>query len=517
MQPVRFIAAVYFFVNWDNILLVTRLAMREQIPVDRGWAWVICFAGFLVHILLGSSGQVNTMMLVELIEKFDTTVTTISLMFTVGIIFFSIFSVVSANFFLPRLGEKLCVIIGGILSATSSVGQGLSPHVLGVIVLEGLRGTGHGILFVPAMCLIRQYFNKLRSTASVIVFCGGCFAAIVAPFIIRAVRKEFGITGTYLLLGAVELNFCVAGLLLRPTTAYRLTHNLIQDKDSEVKETLLDKSVIIEDPDVARPRLFSRALSIDSTESYSRYKQKAGFGSVLTLTSEHGAAFETVLEKSEKKSDDDVNNEINISKFKKFYSEASLNMWGLRLALVAIMPGTVHVYVAIYTPMILHSQGATLDELSILLTLLGVLDLISRLGMGFLADTHVISSTLMFILSQVLIGILCQFVNIFTTFETLIVYVVLLGLVIGARVSLLPLVVIEVVGVEKMPQAFSIISMVATVTAAGINPLFGAITQATGSFLIALHIVGACFCVGAVMWIFVPRLVQLDIKKGRRT
>ncbi|XP_055901076.1 uncharacterized protein LOC106051431 [Biomphalaria glabrata] len=529
----------------------------EPLPVDKGWAWVICFAGFLVHTLLGSSGQVNTMMLSSLIEKFDTTITTISLMFTVGIMCFSFFSTVSANVFLPKFGERKCVIFGGILTSLSSIGQGLSTHVAGIIVLEGLRGTGHGILFVPAMCLIRQYFKRLRSTASVIVFCGGCVAAIVAPFIIAAVSKEYGVTGTYLLLGAVELHYCVSGLLLRPVTSYRKTvenspevelnqlptiqvtpppsqeSSQVQSQtisngssyplknlplDAEVRETLLDKALIVEEP-IVRPRVFSRGMSVDSTDTYlsDKYKQRATFGSVLTLTSEHGAVLETVLDKEDTKSRDDPDTGVtNVGVFRKCYNEASLNLWSMRLAMVAIMPGTVHVYIAIYTPMILHSQGASLDELSTLLTLLGVLDLVSRLGMGFLADTHIVSATVMFILSQMFLGVLCQFVGFFSMFETLIVYVILLGLVIGARVSLLPLVVIEVVGVDKMPQAFSIISLVATITAAGVNPLFGAITEATGSFIVALHIVGACFCFGAAMWILVPRLVQLDIKKGRR-
>ncbi|CAL1541283.1 unnamed protein product [Lymnaea stagnalis] len=547
----------------------------HTLPVDKGWAWVICFAGFLVHIIFGSSGQTNTVMLGELIEKYDTTITTISLMFTFGISTFSLFSVISATFILPKIGEKKCVIIGGILASISSIGQGLSPHVAGIIAMEAVRGTAHGIIFVPAMCLTRQYFKRLRSTASVIVFCGGCVAAIVAPFIIRQVRKEYGITGTYLLLSAMELHFVVAGLLLRPVTAYRnvtpsltlevlgtsatvpdaettvdedvetgevketpllsvSTGNIngltkavkVADRgqtngvnngvaDAEVKERLL-RSTSIEDPMALRPRLFSRGMSVDSTGGYRSERIKANFGSVLTLTSEHGAAAEGYME-TQPQPDSTDKGGAGKSRFQKFYSDASLNLWAFRLALVAVIPGTVTVYIAIYTPMILHSQGASLDEVSILLTIVGTLDLISRLSMGFLADTHILSATVMLLISQIFIGVVCQFVGMFNSFETLILLSVLLGLVIGTRISLLPLVVIEVVGVEKMPQAFSIISMISTITAAGVNPLFGAVTEASGAFHLALHILGGFFWAGALLWAFVPLMIKVDLKKGRRT
>lgn len=84
-----------------------------------------------------------------------------------------------------------------------------------------ISGVGHGLIFVPSMSLIRYYFDKRRSRASMIPWCGGSMSSIIGPFIIRALRKEFGINGAYFILSAVELNYIVAALLLRPVSTYR--------------------------------------------------------------------------------------------------------------------------------------------------------------------------------------------------------------------------------------------------------------------------------------------------------
>lgn len=52
-------------------------------------------------------------------------------------------------------------------------------------------------------------------------------------------------------------------------------------------------------------------------------------------------------------------------------------------------------------------------------------------------------------------------------------WAVLIGLFVGTRVSMLPLVVMEVVGIDKMPQALSIVSTVGAVTTALMNPALG--------------------------------------------
>lgn len=92
---------------------------------------------------------------------------------------------------------------------------------LDLLISVSLLGIVNGFNFVPAISLIPRYFQRYRSRASVLPFCGVSVANIVGPFIVRVVREEYGIGGVYIILSAVELHYCLAGLLLRPVSAYR--------------------------------------------------------------------------------------------------------------------------------------------------------------------------------------------------------------------------------------------------------------------------------------------------------
>uniref|UniRef100_A0A2C9L8Q6 Major facilitator superfamily (MFS) profile domain-containing protein n=1 Tax=Biomphalaria glabrata TaxID=6526 RepID=A0A2C9L8Q6_BIOGL len=458
----------------------------EPLPVDKGWAWVICFESVLTektkahdadckHEGDGGDGRVKLLYQTGQHHCVDLTGTAQQ-------------TTVSANVFLPKFGERKCVIFGGILTSLSSIGQGLSTHVAGIIVLEGLRGTGHGILFVPAMCLIRQYFKRLRSTASVIVFCGGCVAAIVAPFIIAAVSKEYGVTGTYLLLGAVELHYCVSGtghgILFVPAMC------LIRQYFKRLRSTA---SVI-----VFCGGCVAAIVAPFIIAAVSKEYGVTGTYLLLGAVELHYCVSGLLLRP------------VTSYRAARGLIAAEACKYGIPECLDAVK--------RLYKTWMDNSK---INACSVSVCYFSLTGVLCQFVISLLQVFCVILLFFSYRCSVSpcyfsLTGVLCQFVGFFSLFETLIVYVILLGLVIGARVSLLPLVVIEVVGVDKMPQAFSIISLVATITAAGVNPLFGAITEATGSFIVALHIVGACFCFGAAMWILVPRLVQLDIKKGRR-
>ncbi|KAK3732192.1 hypothetical protein RRG08_026574 [Elysia crispata] len=137
---------------------------RNLLPVDRGWAWVISFAGFLISFHLGLSSQTMAILFLEVIELFETKITTASLIF--------------------RLGA--------------------------------------GMVIVPGISLIRYYFHRRRSLAQIIGRCGISVCGIVMPTLIRLIRKEFGVRGTFLVVAAIELHIVLAGLLLRPVESYNL-------------------------------------------------------------------------------------------------------------------------------------------------------------------------------------------------------------------------------------------------------------------------------------------------------
>ncbi|KAK3732186.1 hypothetical protein RRG08_026568 [Elysia crispata] len=73
--------------------------------------------------------------------------------------------------------------------------------------------------------------------------------------------------------------------------------------------------------------------------------------------------------------------------------DGSFWLWSVYILLVISCVGAGNLYMRSYFPTIAVSQGATLDQAAMMVILVGLLDLISRLSLGFLADTHMLKSS----------------------------------------------------------------------------------------------------------------------------
>ncbi|CAL1547350.1 unnamed protein product [Lymnaea stagnalis] len=540
---------------------------RNVLPVDRGWAWAVCFAGFISYVLFGFSNQLMVVLFTELVEKFESTITTTSLVFMLSTLTFSFVSVVATTFVTPRLGERKMVLCGGVLMASSTIGYALSPSIAVFLVFSVFKGVSTGLMFVATISLIRHYFHKYQSLSQIFCSSGTSVGFIVAPPIIRAVRNEFGIRGTLLLEAGLELNFLAVALLLRPIAMYKFrpelpplkssikekettkidaeTLQMEPDKDLNEMQTLhgdaqrsqgdLSYDVLRNEPaDGTSPHQdnehlqYKRENSVKSEGTFSRsgaqtrVSEQRDYGhthrrnlhaSAMSLTSEAGPMG---VDAGMLSLEVDDAPDRKFGGLRKWFlvqcDESFFGMWQYRVMMVACLPGAVNMYIRNYIPAIAQARGATPDQGALLLTIVGAVDLGIKFGLGCFANTHMLKPSQLFAISQICLGVLLQFIRFFTSFETLIIMVVIIGLFVGTRVSMMPLMTIEVVGTEKMPQAYSIISTMGTLSVAVMNPMFGAIAEATGGFADVMHIVGACFLISGVLYGLLPFLAQLDNK-----
>ncbi|CAG5122273.1 unnamed protein product, partial [Candidula unifasciata] len=250
-------------------------------------------------------------------------------------------------------------------------------------------------------------------------------------------------------------------------------------------------------------RLLSRELSVDEK------RRSAPYGSVFTLASEAGRAIEVLLIEEMMSQDE----RQGLSRWRRLYDRSSLGLWSFRMTLIAALPGTVNQYLVAYLPTITNAQGATFDQAANLVTIMGAVDLISRLVMGVIADTKVLPPSRMLSIAQIIMGTVCQFVWAFTSFPLLILMVILMGFFVGSRVSFLPLVCNEVVGSERMPQAYSISAMSTALVGAMWSPILGLIAESTKSFLVVMHFIGTGYILSGLLMLTLPAFTRREKKR----
>ncbi|RUS73919.1 hypothetical protein EGW08_018324, partial [Elysia chlorotica] len=566
---------------------------RNELPVDRGWAWAVCFGGFLTSFNLGLAGQTMAILFLEVIEMFDTKLTTGSLIFLFSTLAAGLTSPVAANFVVPRLGEKCVVCIGGCMMSMATIGYYLAPSIEVFFCCAALKGTGTGLIMVPSISLLRYYFHRRRSIAQIMARCGESVSGIVMPTLVRLIRKEYGVRGAFLVLAALELHVVLGGLLLRPVKTYKFKpdlpplipkrkrkekspepENVIDTEDAKISpsqnghyvskdltsrnqkhklsEQCRDEEYCLQSKHSDKNSIGMSVSAKDSILKGGDAEEKNGHQNYFSTSEEIEALLEVPGKDVSNRLQDRKARSKEIPARSRKYSTASIvlavetasavaldfdededasnrrqqpscgkydffQLWSFYMLLLVAYIGSGNIYVKIYMPTIAASQGATLDQAAILLVLMGVTGLVSQLCVGLFTDTHILKPSQIVAISHIVFGVLCQLTRFFTTFPLLILMSVSIALVICTRISIMPLIVIEVAGLDMMPQAFSIVTTITTFSVAVMNPTLGAVADMFGSFVPVMHIVGVLFFMSATVLLLLPLVQNIDNRKRQKS
>lgn len=75
---------------------------------------------------------------------------------------------------------------------------------------------GQAVCYSGAYVIVGFYFDKLRSFATGIIVSGFALGQIIHPIMVQKLLENYGLHGTFLLLGGVGFQSCVLGALVRP-------------------------------------------------------------------------------------------------------------------------------------------------------------------------------------------------------------------------------------------------------------------------------------------------------------
>ncbi|XP_030568243.1 monocarboxylate transporter 12-like [Drosophila novamexicana] len=124
--------------------------------------------------------------------------------------------------FVNRYGCRPVTIAGAILAAGCIIGSMFAQNVATLIVTIGFgTGLGFGLIYLPAIVSVTQYFEARRSLATGIAVCGSGFGTFVFAPLTELLIKSYGWRGAMLIIGGVVLNCIIFGAMFRPLEAPR--------------------------------------------------------------------------------------------------------------------------------------------------------------------------------------------------------------------------------------------------------------------------------------------------------
>lgn len=185
-------------------------------PPDGGWGWVVVGASFISIGFSYAFPKAVTVFFKEIQEIFKATYSEIAWISSIMLAVMYAGGPIS-SVLVNKYGSRPVVMAGGLLCCLGMVLASYSLNVIELYLTVGfITGLGLAFNLQPALTIIGKYFYKKRPMANGLAMAGSpVFLSTLAPFN-QYLFNTFGWKGSFLILGGILLNACVAGSLMRP-------------------------------------------------------------------------------------------------------------------------------------------------------------------------------------------------------------------------------------------------------------------------------------------------------------
>ena len=128
-----------------------------------------------------------------------------------------------ASYLTNRVGWRITTVIGSVLAAAGFALSAVAPSVIFLYFSAGvLIGLGLGIIYLPRLDCITQYFDKKRPLVTGVAICGsGIGTFIFAPLTEVLLEYSDWKVALIILSGICLLN-CVFGCLFKPLSTQQV-------------------------------------------------------------------------------------------------------------------------------------------------------------------------------------------------------------------------------------------------------------------------------------------------------
>ncbi|XP_025079306.1 monocarboxylate transporter 14-like [Pomacea canaliculata] len=204
-----------------------------------------------------------------------------------------------------------------------------------------------------------------------------------------------------------------------------------------------------------------------------------------------------------------------MAKFLEVMNFSLMRNWMFRLILTYQTLGFTIGFVGLYFPSLAVRNGLSREEAALLISVIGGVDLFSKLTSGLVADLGCIRRTHLVAIALVITSVACHFTRFYTTFATLALFAVVFGLFAGVCPNLSTVVIIDLLGLEHLGKSMGLFLVVNSIFTTANHPLIGALVETTGSMILPFHYIGVCVFLGAILLLLEPCARRLEERRVR--
>lgn len=513
------------------------------VPLDGGYGWVIVFGAFFVQFWVAGLVKSYGVLYVEVMETFKDSSASVASWIPAILSCLCLALAPVTSMLCQKYSCRTVVFIGGLFCALGLTISYFATSLIHLFFTFGiLTGIGGGLSTTPGIILVSQYFDKHRALANGICVSGTAAGSFVFPLLIETLVKNFGFHGTILLLGGCMLHVCVSATLYRPLeNNYAPEDTIVVDKLEKVETTRKELEtakqqkldVIFANDSTTKHNLLNELFhqnSVVAVELTDSEEEKDVMGEGLRMKPISKIRSSSILHSVEDLSTDSTcvykarsslrslrssvtavcpvpQNEPQVPEEKKTvmqriaqYIDLSLlkNPQFIMMCFSVSLMSTGSPYMLYYLPAYVHAAGYTKSEAGYLVAISAALDLCGRLGLGWLSDLQLFDRRKGYIGSVVGAGVAVLAIPMAHSFYVLACSVGMYGLCLGCWFLLVPVLLADQYGTDKISSTYGLVRMFQSVGAISIPPLAGYLRDVTGSYNVCFLCMGTCMVMGGL-------------------
>ncbi|XP_050361709.1 monocarboxylate transporter 12 [Nymphalis io] len=497
-------------------------------PPDGGWGWMVVFASFMIHIVTDGMTYSFGVFYAEFLTYFNEgkgkTAWIVSIL--VGV---TLSSGPISSSFVNRWGCRSVTVAGALLSATCVTLSAFANNVTTLIFTVGIgAGVGFGLIYLPAIVSVTVWFERYRSLATGIAVCGSGLGTFLFAPITSALISNYGWRGAMALIGAFILNCIPLGLMFRPVPERPRTPitepmlpkiNKSPLKRSQSTEQIARANGKLED-DVARLTLSQPALNKPHEQKHHPHSRHGSGimqrpdvlyqGSMTSLAKFRGASPDRVQISIKKEEREQRCGWLPCSQESKAALAEMLDV-SLLVDPIFILFSLSNFLTSIgfYIPYVYTvpmSENLGVEEPAYLISIIGASNLVGRIILGYISDKPWVNRLLAYNLCLTIAGISTAMAMACWEFWGLALYATTFGFTIGAYVGLTSVVLVDLLGIERLTNAFGLLLLFQGIASLIGPPFAGWLYDTLESYAPGFYVAGGTISLSGLILFFIPML-----------
>ncbi|KAM3729075.1 Monocarboxylate transporter [Dirofilaria immitis] len=534
----------------------------QYVPiVDGGWGWIVVVGSFFIHVFADGIVYSFGILLEIIMKEFGASNTKasviISLLTGLTLGMGPIASAITNKF-----GCRVTTILGSLIA---TVGCAISRYANSVEYLMGsvgcVMGIGFGLMYCPAIVIVTMYFEKKRAMATGIAVCGAGVGTVIFARISQLLL-QFSWRTVFTVYAAIVLMCSLCGATFRPLTfvavedetekkealkvnekngSVEMVNQNLDEEKAPLSITLLASSqqnVTVNEKNERRQRSESLTQNNNPRRRSRRISESTGFitvkdvfytGSMSELPQdEHYRSLASLNIKDDKlesleevvmnqEEEEKTNKAREIWRTVEKMTDISLlaNPIFLLYAISNLLTSIAFNAPLVFLPSHATNVGLTSSQSANVISAFGFLNTIGRILVGIISDRKLPckygkntarNRFWTYISSLCICGLLTAGVLFCDTYISLVAYASLFGLTLSSYVCLTSVLLVDLIGIEKLTNAFGLILLFQGIGTIIGPPISGQIADLTGSYDMSFIFCGTALLISGLMLVIVPKI-----------